>query len=59
MEENATTKPLNRAMLAWFGSHLLSKPEDAKDAVTVAASDLKQSFASSSPSTPSTIQPTP
>jgi acetyl esterase/lipase len=31
VEENATAKPLNKAMLTWFGGHLLAKPEDARD----------------------------
>lgn len=29
--ENAEAKPLNKAMLDWFGKHLLAKPEDAKN----------------------------
>jgi acetyl esterase/lipase len=31
LEENAMAKPLNKAMLEWFGKHLLAKPEDAKN----------------------------
>ncbi len=29
--ENAMAKPLNKAMLDWFGKHLMKSPEDAKD----------------------------
>ena len=29
--ENAEAKPLNKAMMAWFGKHTLAKPEDAKN----------------------------
>lgn len=29
--ENAMAKPLNKAMLDWFGKHLMKTPDDAKD----------------------------
>ncbi|MDP9292669.1 MAG: alpha/beta hydrolase [Verrucomicrobiota bacterium] len=29
--ENAEAKPLNKAMMQWFGKHTLAKPEDAKN----------------------------
>ena len=29
--ENAQAKPLNKAMMEWFGKHLLGKPEDARN----------------------------
>lgn len=29
--ENATAKPLNKAMLDWFGKHLMKTPDDAKN----------------------------
>ena len=28
-QENAEAKPLNKAMMVWFGKHTLTKPEDA------------------------------
>lgn len=30
-QENAEAKPLNKAMMEWFGKHTLAKPEDAKN----------------------------
>ena len=30
-QENAEAKPLNKAMMAWFGKHTLAKPEDAQN----------------------------
>jgi acetyl esterase/lipase len=43
-EENAQAKPLNKAMLDWFGKHLLAKPEDAKNprlSLLMAGEELK------------------
>lgn len=42
--ENAEAKPLNKAMMAWFGQHTLAKPEDAKNpllSVALAGAALK------------------
>ena len=30
-QENAEAKPLNKAMMAWFGKHTLARQEDAKN----------------------------
>ena len=43
-EENAMAKPLNKAMLDWFGKHLLAKPEDANNprlSLLLAGDELK------------------
>ncbi len=43
-EENAKAKPLNTAMLDWFGKHLLAKPDDAKNprlSLLMAGEELK------------------
>ncbi len=43
-EENAEAKPLNKAMLNWFGKHLLTKPDDAKNprlSILLAGEELK------------------
>ncbi|MDQ3623263.1 MAG: alpha/beta hydrolase [Verrucomicrobiota bacterium] len=43
-EENAMAKPLNKAMLDWFGKHLLAKPEDAENprlSLLLAGAELK------------------
>ena len=43
-QENAEAKPLNKAMLDWFGKHSLSKPEDAKNprlSLLLAGDELK------------------
>lgn len=43
-DENAQAKPLNKAMLDWFGKHLLAKPEDARNprlSLLLAGDELK------------------
>ncbi len=44
LEENAQAKPLNKAMLSWFGKHLLATPADAKNprlSLLLAGDELK------------------
>lgn len=43
-QENAQAKPLNKAMMVWFGDKLLVKPEDAANpllSIALAGDDLK------------------
>ena len=42
--ENAEAKPLNKAMMAWFGKHTLASPDDAKNprlSLLLAGDELK------------------
>jgi len=44
LTENAQAKPLNAAMLQWFGQHLLAQPDDAKNprlSLLLAGDELK------------------